>query len=35
LTEQYGDIQTIINTSDVDAARQLIQEIGLEVPNVG
>jgi len=35
LEATYGDIQTIINTSDVASARQLIQELGLEVPNVG
>jgi hypothetical protein len=35
LSEQYGDIQTIINNSDVASAKLLIEEIGLEVPDVG
>ena len=32
LAEKYGDIQHIINTSNVDAARQIIQAEGLIVP---
>lgn len=32
--EEYGDIQEIINTSDTDRAMQIIDEIGLEIPNV-
>jgi hypothetical protein len=34
LSQEFGDIQDIINTSDVDRAKALINEIGLEVPNV-
>ena len=33
LFEQYGDVSTIINNSDVESARRIIEEIGLEVPN--
>ena len=34
LEKQFGDIQQIINTSDVKAAMGIIEEAGLEVPNV-
>lgn len=35
LWEKYGDIQNIINTSDGEAASEIIEAEGLEVPNVG
>jgi hypothetical protein len=35
LSERYGDIQEVINTSDVARAREIIKEAGLEVPYVG
>ena len=34
LSQEYGDIQDIINSSDVEAATKLIEEIGVEVPDV-
>lgn len=34
LEEKYGDIQDIINNSDVEAAKAIIEAEGLEVPNV-
>lgn len=34
LEEKYGDIQTIINTSDVDAALVIIQAEGIPMPEV-
>ena len=34
LAEIYGDIQEVINTSDVQAATELIKLIDIEIPNV-
>ena len=34
LADKYGDIQEIINASDIDAAKFIIEQEGLEVPNV-
>lgn len=33
LVDKYGDIQNIINTSDVKAAQAIIKDAGLEIPN--
>jgi hypothetical protein len=35
LSDKYGDIQEIINTSNVVAAMEIIEQEGLEVPDVG
>lgn len=34
LAEKYGDVQEIINSSDLKAARKIIKAAGLEVPSV-